>query len=534
MFSSLYGQLEKMRSSIRNEWHARRLKKVEFRYKYFLRYPLSLKKSEVGYNFFWERIFMKLSAKSIFASELMIWVAIAVVGSYFLFPLKKSIRFGIDLVGGTFLTLHVQTDKAVDAELVDRMQSLEKKIEKMSSVQLKTVSLEEGQIALTGASLQDVQPIIDLVKTDYPQMKVRSEGDTVIVSLTDVERDSIKSEAVSRNIEVLRTRVDRFGVADIPISSQGENIIVELPNVSNPEEAKNIIGKTADLDFRLVAMQAPSEDDIVYEYSGDIPADKEILRGKDGRTYYLVDRYPEVTGKYLKDARFSLGGDNGVEPVVVFTFNDEGAARFYAITSKNYGKQLAIVLDGVVMQAPNIKAAISESGTISGGFTPESAKELALLLKSGSFVAPVTFEEERQIGSTLGREAIHQGLMSCLVGLGLVLLFSLFYYKIAGLFAFFALVYNMFLILLGLSWFGATLTLPGIAGMVLTVGMAIDASILIYEQIKEFIAQGMGVSEAVYKGFSDAIAVILDANITTALLGLCFTNLVRAQSKALR
>lgn len=463
---------------------------------------------------------MRFSAKRIFMSEVMLWLLIAGIGSFFLFPLKNSVRFGIDLVGGTFLTLHVQTDKAIEAELIDRMQAIDKKVEKTRSSQIVTAFVEKDQIVFNTASVQDAQAIIEFIKNDYPKMQVTSQGATVAASLTSADSEIIKNDAVGRNIEVLRTRVDRFGVADIPISSQGENIIVELPSVSNSEEAKAIIGKTAELDFRLVFMHAPSEDDIIYEYSGDIPADKEILKGKDGRIYYLVERYPEVTGKYLKDAQFVIGGENGVDPMVSFALNDEGAARFYAITSKNYGKQLAIVLDGVVIQAPNIKAAISDSGTISGGFTPESAKELVLLLKSGSFVAPVTFEEERQIGSTLGHEAIHQGLMSCLVGLGLVLLFSLFYYKVAGLFAFFALVYNMFLILVGLAWFGATLTLPGIAGMVLTVGMAIDASILIYEQIKEFIANGMSIPDAVKKGFSGATAVILDANITTAVIGI--------------
>lgn len=463
---------------------------------------------------------MKLSAKRIFVSELMMWLVIAGLGIYFLLPFQKSLRFGIDLVGGTFLTLHVQTDKAVEAELIERMQSLEKKIEKIHSIRLESVNIDQGAVTFNGSSVNDAHAIVDLIKADYPKMVINSQSSVVSASLSDAEIGIIKTEAISRNIEVLRTRVDKFGVADIPISSQGENIIVELPSVSNPEEAKNIIGKTADLDFRLVAMQAASEDDIVYEYSGDIPADKEILKAKDGRTYYLVDRYPEVTGKYLKDARFALGGENGVDPVVAFTFNDEGSARFYTITSKNYGRQLAIVLDGVVIQAPKINDAIKGSGVISGGFTPESAKELALLLKSGSFVAPVTFEEERQIGSTLGHEAIKQGLMSCLIGLGLVLLFSLFYYKIAGLFAFFALVYNMLLILVGLAWFGATLTLPGIAGMVLTVGMAIDASILIYEQIKEYLAAGMGIAEAVKKGFAGATTVILDANITTAVIGI--------------
>jgi preprotein translocase subunit SecD len=463
---------------------------------------------------------MKVSARRLFVSECMMWLLLAGIGLFFILPLSKHIRFGIDLVGGTFLTLHVQTQKAVEAELIDRMQTVEKKIESLGGAQLTSASVEGNAILLTGVTPNDAQVIAQIIRDMFPKMDIQTDGTTVKGSINTSESDAIKAEAITRNIEVLRTRVDRFGVADIPISSQGENIIVELPNVSNPEEAKNIIGKTAELDFRLVYAQGASEDDILYEYSGDIPADQEILRGKNGKTFYLVDRYPEVSGKYLKDARFAIGGSNGVDPVVNFTFNDEGGSRFYDLTSKNYGKLLAIVLDGVVLQAPAIHAAIKDSGVISGGFTPESAKELALLLKSGSFVAPVTFEEERQIGSTLGHDAIKRGLMSCLVGLGLVFLFSLYYYRVAGFFAFLALAYNMFLILVGLAWFGATLTLPGIAGMVLTVGMAIDASILIYEQIKEFIGNGMGIKEAVEKGFAGATAVILDANITTAVVGV--------------
>lgn len=463
---------------------------------------------------------MKLSVRRIILSELMMWLSLAVVGVFFIFPLSKHIRFGIDLVGGTFLTLRVHTNKAVEAELIERMQSVEKKVDTLGGAQITDATIDKDTIILTAVSAQDAQVVSQIARELYPKMEVRTEGAVVRVVLTVSEQEIIKADAVTRNIEVLRTRVDRFGVADIPISAQGENIIVELPSVSNPEEAKSVIGKTAELDFRLVYATGSSEDDIIYQYSGDIPSDKQILTDKRGKLYYLVDRYPEISGKFLKDARYVLGGESGIDPVVAFTFNDEGSYRFFDLTSKNYGRPLAIVLDGVVLQSPTIKAAIRDSGTISGGFTPDSAKELALLLKSGSFVAPVSFEEERQIGSTLGREAIMQGLFACLAGLGLVFLFSIFYYRIAGLFAFFALLYNMLLILVGLAWFGATLTLPGIAGMVLTVGMAIDASILIYEQIKEYLAQGLGLKEAIDKGFSGATAVILDANITTAVVGI--------------
>jgi len=177
-------------------------------------------------------------------------------------------------------------------------------------------------------------------------------------------------------------------------------------------------------------------------------------------------------------------------------------------------------LDSEVISAPRIESAIRGSGEITGNFTTDSARTLALLLKSGSFVAPVTFEEERQIGPSLGQESIRQGLTSCLIGLGLLLFFSLFYYNLSGFFAFFALVYNLILVLLGISWLKATLTLPGIAGMVLTVGMAIDASILIFERIKEELSQGVALKKAVELGFSGAMKVILDANITTFIVGI--------------
>lgn len=191
------------------------------------------------------------------------------------------------------------------------------------------------------------------------------------------------------------------------------------------------------------------------------------------------------------------------------------------LPAKNMGKMLAIVLDNMVISAPVIQAAIRSEGMITlGSADINYAKELALLLRSGSFVAPVSFEEERQIGPSLGAESIRQGLISCLVGLGLLFLFSVFFYGFPGILAFIALIYNLLLILLGLSWLNATLTLPGIAGMVLTVGMAIDASILIYEQIKEALAHGMPLRKAIQHGFSDAMVVILDANITTFIVGV--------------
>jgi len=233
-----------------------------------------------------------------------------------------------------------------------------------------------------------------------------------------------------------------------------------------------------------------------------------------------VQKFAKVTGNMLTDARPAIGGRSGGEAVVQFSFNDEGADKFYELTSKNIGRQLAIVLDNEVISAPNVESAIRGTGSITGKFSGNEAKKLASLLKSGSFAAPVTFEEERQIGPTLGAQSIKSGLLSCLGGFIIVLLFSLYYYRWCGLLASLALLYNMIFILVGLAWMRATLTLPGIAGMTLTIGMAVDASILVFERIKDELSKGSGIKNAVDNGFSGAMSVILDGNITTFISGM--------------
>ncbi len=467
---------------------------------------------------------MKLNLQRLLISQLTFWLFICAIGIYFLYPLRKSLRFGIDLVGGTYLTLEVQTDKAVEAELINKMQSIDPKLKQARKAVPTAKKIEDQAIVLTFDSIQSAQEASRILKTAEKDLKQTIEGNVITLRFSDQMVRRLKDDAVQQNIEVLRSRLDGLSVAEIPISLQGEkNIIIELPDVANPLEAKEMVGRAAQLEFKLVERISPTEEDLLFELEGEIPDDMEILPGArdEGRPqFYLVQKYAEVTGSLLKDARPALGGRTGVEPIVQFTFSSEGAEKFYDLTSKNYGKQLAIVLDGEVISAPAIKAAIRGSGEISGNFTTDSARTLALLLKSGSFVAPVTFEEERQIGPSLGADSIQKGLISCLAGLGLLFIFSIFYYQLSGLLAFLALIYNLILVLLGIAWLKATLTLPGIAGMVLTIGMAIDASILIFERIKEELASGVTIKKAVDIGFSGAMHVILDANITTFIVGV--------------
>jgi preprotein translocase subunit SecD len=481
---------------------------------------------------------MNANAQRILFSWFTFWVLFAAAGLYLLWPIRQSLKFGIDLVGGTYITLAVQTEKAVEAELVAQVETIEKKFTGVSIDSPTTTQIKNNAIVLTFDSNQAAFAAAELLKSSADQRMTRQtigvpassleqsiSGTQLTLSFSDSYVEYIEQEAVLRNIEVLRTRLNPLNIGEITIAAQGErNIIVELPDVADRQQAKNMIGKSALLEFKLVE-QMGKQDDILYEYDGELPADKDLVPSKERdlngepAAYYLVSRYTTMTGKHLKSALPDLD-QQAMQAVVKFEFTPEGGDLFYELTSKNLGKPLAIVLDGIVISAPVIQAALRSSGVIQGSFTPEDTKELALLLKSGAYVAPVTFEEEREIGPALGAESIKKGLMSCFVGLVFLFFFSIFYYKTAGLLAFVALIYNLFLVLIGLGLLQATLTLPGIAGMVLTIGMAIDASILIYEKIKEELTAGTRFVKAVNTGFSDAMVVILDANITTFIVGV--------------
>lgn len=463
---------------------------------------------------------MNISARNIAFSGFALWIVFLAIGLYFIYPFRKSIRLGIDLVGGTYITLGVKTEKAIESELLSRLNHIPRHLENLRKEAPTSKKIEDLAMVLTFESPTAAHDAASVLKSEYQDMSYAVSGNQVRAAFTDAKAKLIQKEAIERNREVLNNRLNRIGVADINIAAQGDrNIIVELPDVSDTQQAKAMIGKAAVLEFKIVERAGRSEDDILYDYDGVLPEGYEIVPGQREDEYYLVPQYTEITGALLRDARPEF--DQTKNRIgVSFTLSPEGGEKFEELTTKNLHKILAVVLDGVVIVAAEIQSAIKTNGQITGNYTHESAQELALLLKSGAFVAPVTFEEERQIGSTLGDESIHQGLISCIVGLGLLFIFSIYYYSYCGLLAFVTLIYNMFFTLLCLVWLKATLTLPGIAGMVLTIGMAIDASVLIYERIKEELSLGKTARGAVDAGFSDAMRVILDGNITTFIVGL--------------
>ena len=474
---------------------------------------------------------MNLSVSRLSCSSLVLWLLFGVVACYFLYPPRDRLKFGIDLVGGTYITLGVEANKAVHNELLSLSSTLNRQLKRGDLPMPISSKADKNSIVF---AFEDAQAALTAQREfgDETDFFSRVDGSTVVVTLADEKIKAIEKWAVEGTVDVLRTRLNSLGVAEISIFRSGErNIIIELPDVQDPVRAKKMIGTPALLEFKLVdyigdsPAIASSKEDLLDMLDGEVPEGSSIFASKSRSTergeYYLLQDYSEVTGRHLKDATPTMSQSMGRPGWgVSFTLSREGGERFGELTRNNINRRLAILVDGKVLSAPNISSEITTNGEITGQFGDKEAKELSLMLKSGAFVAPVTFEEERRVGPSLGYDSIMSGLLACLVGLGLLLVFSVFYYKLSGLFAFFALIYNLILVLLALSWFGAALTLPGIAGMVLTIGMAIDASILIYERIKELLADGEPVRKAVKLGFANAAEVILDGNITTFIVGI--------------
>ena len=345
------------------------------------------------------------------------------------------------------------------------------------------------------------------------------------------------NEAMARAIEIIRNRIDQYGVGETSITRQGDKwILVQLPGVANPAAAEALIGKTAMLEFHIVkndtagaekaiekleSMEEPYDQDGVLkpEIAELLPEGYTIFRTKDGG-YYMVDKEAKVTGADLDDAHLTMYGDNGY-PEVSFSFNAEGARKFGQLTGSNLQKQLAIVLDNTIQSAPVVQSRISKEGRITGTFTLEEARQLTIVLKAGALPAPVRVIEKRTIGPTLGEDSIKSGLSASLYALLAILLFMMIYYKWAGFISDIALVLNLVLLMAIMSYFSATLTLPGIAGIILSLAMAIDANVLIIERMREEKLLGKPITTIIQLGYDKAWSAIFDSNITTIIVGCC-------------
>jgi preprotein translocase subunit SecD len=435
-----------------------------------------------------------------------------------------KIQLGLDLQGGTHLLVAVELDEAVKTQLRRRADDLKHEL-KANKIDFTDVSVDKsGILNVKLKSSSDRTPFLDLAQKTFPDLIVSSGSDSTGPSYSmnykPQEMQQIRTFAMDQALETIRNRIDQLGVRETTVAKEGDNeILVQLPGIQDPERAKELIGKTAVLEFKLVDDTHPVQDAIK---DGPPPGD-EVLYGtaeRGGKEPYLVESPVLMTGDTVTDARVRPG--SRLEgPYVSVELDARGAGIFDAMTAENVNRRLAIVLDSTVYSAPVIKERIPGGHVqITGRFSMDEAHDLAIVLRSGALPAPVTIEEERTVGPSLGRDSIRQGEMSFVIGAGAVLIFMAIYYSGAGLLADFGLSLNILLLICVMAALGATLTLPGIAGIVLTLGMSVDANVLVNERMREELRSGKSPREAVKLGYDRAWSAIRDSNISTFVAGL--------------
>lgn len=441
----------------------------------------------------------------------------------------KRINLGLDLQGGMHLVLEVDTDKAVTSTIERIAEELRDQIKKERLRKVKAELAEGNQIAVTATGAETISAFDDILDEEFQDLRIqnrnqRGETLSLFLDLPEEEADRIKQMAAAQALETIRNRIDQFGVSEPDIRRQGEKrILIQLPGVEDTEQAKELIGKTALLEFKLVdermdpsnalSKGAPPGSEVLYEVGED------AATGRSLKTPYLIKKRAMLTGAYLTDARASFDTQDG--PFVSIDFDRKGARIFERVTGENVRKRLAIVLDNRVYSAPVIQDRITGGqARITGNFTTEEAENLAIVLRAGALPAPVNILEERTVGPSLGQDSINKGLISMVVGGVLVVFFMLIYYRLSGLIANIALILNVLIMGAGLAAISATLTLPGIAGFILTIGMAVDANVIIFERVREELKLGKPPRAAVDAGYDRATLTILDANVTTLIAAL--------------
>ena len=449
---------------------------------------------------------------------------IVVGGAIFLaYPFNdQKIKRGLDLKGGIHLLLQVMTDDSINIETDQEVGRLEELLKKNSITFQKVTKEGLGRISIQGTLADQEGKTRDLFDEYTRDWEYAFTGDRASLSLKPLVIQTLRDSSVVQAKETIDNRINTFGVSEPLIQRQGaDKIVVELPGVDNPDRVKDLIKVTAVLEWKLVkAGPAADEATLLEATNGQVPEDAEVIKGDPKRGqggFYLVDKVATVTGKDLRTIRRVQ--DEWNNPAVSFTLNADGGARFEQVTGANVGKQIAIILDKKVQSAPVVENRISRTsgGVIRGRFTPEEADDLIVVLKAGALPAGIKYLEERTIGPALGADSIRQGLMAGLVAIVAVMAFMVFFYKLSGINAVIALILNVVILFGALAYFKAALTLPGIAGIILSIGMAVDANVLIFERMKEELALGKGVVSAVSQGFNRAFSAIFDSNLTTII-----------------
>ena len=445
--------------------------------------------------------------------------------------LPTTLNLGLDLQGGIHLVLGVDLDKAVEAQ-VERAGGSLRAILERKGVGVRSIQRRGQTDLVVELAAPESWAAAQTAFTELGPFDVKEPNPAAgraVLSMRAAEVAHIRDLAVRQALETIRNRVDQFGVAEPSIQQQGDNrILVQLPGVQDPERAKALIGKTALLEFRMLDEQA----DPARAAQGAVPEGSEVLyqrrvnkeTGQEQKVPFVVQKRTLLTGADLSTARVSID-QNTSEPYVSLEFNAAGARAFAEITEQNVGKRLAIILDGNVHSAPVIREKIpSGQAQITGGFTTDEATDLAIVLRAGALPAPVQSLEERTVGPSLGADSIRQGMLAIGASTLLVFAFMIFYYRLSGLIADVALGLNLLLLLAAMAGFHATLTLPGIAGIALTVGMAVDTNILIFERIREELRAGKTVRAAIDAGFSRAFRTVIDTHVTVLVSAAILYN----------
>jgi preprotein translocase subunit SecD len=459
--------------------------------------------------------------------RLLIFIAATLFGILFCLPTAlqtnkgAKVSLGLDLQGGLYMLLGVKTDEAIVSKLKSTASSI-KYFTDNNKIIIDSLKVGNEKITLTLLD-DDEEKNLDKFLADIGGFEVNKQNLDYVIALGDKEKESVKSLAVTQAVDTIRNRLDQFGLAEPTVAKQGEDkILVEIPGIKTQEEeqrARELIAKAAHLQLMAVDEERNERANFMSQEEAAAYGDVILPDARDAYKRYLVKIVPILDGSMLTDARVAFDQNN--RPMITFSLNSQGAQIFGDFTGKNVGKRLAIVLDNVVYSAPNIIQRIGGgSGQITGAFTMEEASDVAIALRSGALLAPVNMLEKRSVGPSLGADSVKASLIALVSGFAAVVFFMCFYYRAAGVIASVALVSNLIILIALIAFFGATLTLPGMAGIILTVGMGIDANVIINERIRELLRMGGGIRNAVEKGYQNAFTAILDSNLTTVIVAM--------------
>ena len=458
--------------------------------------------------------------------KVILIVAVIALAVFAFYPPGQKVRLGLDLKGGVQLVMRVHTDDALRIETQTTADRL--------AEQAKTANIPVGGVTVNNATSFSITGVTSdqdaafrnlLVEVDVNYDRATNPGGYTFTLKPNIVVQ-LRDDTVNQALQTIERRVNELGVAEPIVArhSASDQILVMLPGVTDVDRAKDIIRSTAQLELKQVE-QGPFPDESAAQahYNHNVPPDLQILpgviEGSPGQPastgYYVVRRVPAVTGRDLRNARPTL--DENSRPAVSFSLNNDGARKFGIFTQTNIGRQLAIVLDNRVQSAPVIQSRIDDEGRITGNFTSQESQDLSLKLRSGALPANMSYLEERTVGPSLGAESVRAGITAAIGGVVFVMIFLLFYYRLAGLNAITSVIVNLVILLGVMAYLGATMTLPGIAGFILTIGIGVDSNVLIFERIREELAGGKSVKQAVAAGFDRVFLTILDTHIASLI-----------------